>query len=491
MNYGIIRKIIGKIMILMGLLMVLPLLVAIIYQENARNILSFTITIVLLCVIGYLIQFKKPKDNKMLAREGFIIVALSWLLMSLFGCIPFMVSGEIPNFFDAFFEMSSGFTTTGASILGADNTLKVEELSHSMLFWRSFSHWIGGMGVLVFIMAIIPESKEGSSMHIIRAESPGPQVGKLVSKTRATSRILYLIYIGITLIQFILLWAGPDRKMDLYHSIVYTLGTAGTGGFSVDSTGLQFYSAYSQYIIGIFMILYGINFTVYYLILIGNFKEVIKYEEVRWYLIIVIASILIIFINLLSVYQSVEYAFRLALFQVGSIVSTTGYSTIDFNLWPTISKTILMILMFFGACAGSTAGGIKTSRIIIMFKSTFRKIGHMINPRKVSVVKMDGKPIDDTMIEGVQSFFVMYFIILMGCTLLISIDNFDVLTNFSASLACISNIGPGFNIVGPIGTYGNFSNFSKLVLSLEMIAGRLELFPILILFSPKNWRRSI
>ena len=345
MNYGVIRSIIGKIMVLMALFMLLPLLIALVYKEGITNILAFGITIVVLAVIGYLLQLKKPKNNKMLPREGFIIVSLSWLIMSLFGCLPFIISSEIPNFFDAFFEMSSGFTTTGASILG--DYIKVEELSHSMLFWRSFSHWIGGMGVLVFILAIIPESKEGSSMHIIRAESPGPQVGKLVSKTRASSRILYLIY---------------------------SFGTAGTGGFSLDSTGLEFYSAYSQYVIAIFMIIFGINFSLYYLILIGNCKEAFKSEELRTYLIIVLLSVLIIFFNIYSLYNNVEQTFRLALFQVGSIISTTGYSTIDYNLWPTLSKVIIMILMFFGASGGSTAGGIKISRIIIIFKSTFKKM---------------------------------------------------------------------------------------------------------------------
>ena len=488
MNYGVIRSIIGKIMVLMALFMLLPLLIALVYKEGITNILAFGITIVVLAVIGYLLQLKKPKNNKMLPREGFIIVSLSWLIMSLFGCLPFIISSEIPNFFDAFFEMSSGFTTTGASILG--DYIKVEELSHSMLFWRSFSHWIGGMGVLVFILAIIPESKEGSSMHIIRAESPGPQVGKLVSKTRASSRILYLIYIGITLIEFLLLWIGPDGKMDFFHSLIYSFGTAGTGGFSLDSTGLEFYSAYSQYVIAIFMIIFGINFSLYYLILIGNCKEAFKSEELRTYLIIVLLSVLIIFFNIYSLYNNVEQTFRLALFQVGSIISTTGYSTIDYNLWPTLSKVIIMILMFFGASGGSTAGGIKISRIIIMFKSTFKKIGNMINPRKVSTIKIDNKTLDEETIEGVQSFFIMYFIILMVCTLLISVDNFDIITNFSASLACISNVGPGFNAVGPAGTYASFSNFSKFILSLEMIAGRLELFPILILFNPRTWRRQ-
>ena len=349
MNFSIIRNILGKIMVLMSFLMCLPLIVCICNQETYMNYIAFLIPVILLYVIGRLFNLKKAKESKMLAREGFVIVGLSWIIIALFGCLPFIISQEIPNFFDAFFEIVSGFTTTGASILN-DVTL----LSKSMLFWRSFSHWIGGMGVLVFILAIIPESKDGSSMHILRAESPGPQVGKLVSKMQVTSRILYLIYLGMTVILFLFLWLGPDKKMDLFNSIIYSVGTAGTGGFAVDSFSLEYYSIYTQYVISIFMILFGINFTLFYFILIGHFKDVFKNEELRWYFAIILISVVIIMISIYSKYNNFEHSFRLALFQVATIMSTSGYSTANFNEWPMLAKTILFILMFFGAMAGST-----------------------------------------------------------------------------------------------------------------------------------------
>ena len=490
MNYAVIKNLIGKIMILTGLLMILPLLVAIIYVEGIRNILAFLIPIVVMVGLGILLSFRKPKDGKILPRDGLVIVGLSWLVISLLGSIPFMVSREIPNFFDAFFEISSGFTTTGASILG--NAIKIESLSHSMLFWRSFSHWIGGMGILVFILAIIPESKEGSSMHILRAESPGPTVGKLVSKMRVTSRILYLIYIFLTITEILFLYLGPDKKMDLFSSIVYTFGTAGTGGFAISSTSLEYYSAYSQYVIATYMIIFGINFSIYYLIIIGNAKQAFKNEEMLVYLGVIFGSVLIIFLNIYPLYQNAEVAFRLAYFQTASIVSTTGFTTINYDAtWPVMAKSILILLMLIGSCAGSTAGGIKISRMITLIKSTVRKIGSIVNPRRVKVLYVNGKEMDDNTIEGVQSFFIVYLFVIALCTLLISIDGYDLLTNFTASLACISNIGPGLSMVGPAGNYSMFSSFSKVVLSLEMIAGRLELFPILILFSPKTWKKQV
>ena len=488
MNYSIIRNILGKIMILTAFLMSLPLIFCVIYQEKLLNYIAFIVPIVLLVLFGWLFNIKKANDTKMLAREGFIIVGFTWLTIALFGCLPFIISREIPNPFDAFFEMCSGFTTTGASILN-----DVTALSHSMKFWRSFSHWIGGMGVLVFILAIIPESKDGTSIHILRAESPGPQVGKLVSKMQVTSRILYLIYLGLTLSEFLLLWLGPDKKMDAFNSLIYSLGTAGTGGLAVDPYSIEFYSSYSQYVIATFMFVFGINFTLFYFILIGNLKEVFKNEEVRWYFSIVFISIVIIFISLYSkgVYVGVEQTFRHSFFQVASIVSTTGYSTANFNEWPALTKSVLFILMFFGASAGSTAGGMKISRVIILIKSSWKRIKNMVNPRKVETIYIDNKPINDTIVDSVQSFFVVYMAIFILCSLVISIDNFGFETNITASLACISNIGPGLGEVGPYGSYAGFSNFSKLILSLEMIAGRLELFPMLILFNPKTWKRRI
>ena len=501
MNYKMIVNIIGKIMVIMALLMLLPLTVSLIYFEpssasnptpidGVRNIIAFAVPIVVLFVTGIILNksFNKNNIGKIGVKEGIIIVSLTWILMSLFGAVPFMISGALPNFFDAFFEMSSGFTTTGASVI-----LDVEGLSHGIQFWRSFSHWVGGMGILVFILAIIPESKEGSSMHILRAESPGPQVGKLVSKMKVTTRILYLIYFVFTIIEILFLWLGPDEKMTFFNSVIYGMGTAGTGGFSIDATGLAEYTAYSQYVIAIFMLLFGINFSIYYLLLIGNVKEIFKNEELKAYLIIVVVAVLCITFNILGKIeqcQTFEQSFRQALFQVASIITTTGYASNDFNYWPVFSHIVLICLMIFGGCAGSTAGGVKISRIVILFKTFFRKVRQTISPRKVEVIRVDGKVVDDNVVEGVQSFIVAYAIILFLCAFLISIDNLtdaSMATYFTASLACISNVGPGLEVVGPFGSFAYFSNFSKLILSLEMIAGRLEIFPILVLFSRKTW----
>ena len=489
MNYKMIINIVGKMMVLLALMMLLPLFVSIIYSEGIRNVLSFLIPIVIFGGLGLLLSYNKLKKEKIGAKEGIIIVGLTWIIISLFGCIPFLISKEIPNFFDAFFEMASGFTTTGASILQ-----DVEKLSYSMIFWRSFSHWIGGMGVLVFILALIPESKEGSSMHILRAESAGPQVGKLVSKMKATSRILYLIYFTLTILEILFLTLGPDEKMTFFNSVIYSLGTAGTGGFSMDSTGLQFYSSYSQYVIAIFMLIFGINFSMFYLILIKNYKEVFKNEELKLYFIIVIASVALITANIYSIYKDFGDSFRLAFFQVVSIITTTGYSTVNYSTWPSITLIIIICLTAFGACAGSTAGGIKLSRIIILFKTFIRKVKQTISPRKVESIKINGKIVDDNTVEGVQSYIVAYIIILLLCAFLISVDGFDITTNITASLTCISNVGPGLSDVGaglidigPAGNFSGFSNFSKFILTVEMIAGRLEIFPILVLFSKNTW----
>lgn len=486
MNYGVIRRILGKIMITIGLLMSLSIIFCIIYKENLINYLSFAIPITLLISLGTLLTIPKAKSNKMGAREGFIIVGITWFVMALFGCLPFIITKTIPNFFDAFFETVSGFTTTGASVCS-----DVESLPHSIQFWRSFTHWIGGMGVLVFVLAFIPESKDGTAVHMLRAESPGPQVGRLVSRMQASSRILYLIYIGMTLLELLLLWLGPDKEMNLFNSLIYSIGTAGTGGFAIHSTGLEFFHPYSQYVISIFMILFGVNFSLYYLLLVGNIKEVFSNEELKWYFAIILTALVIISINIYSIYQDVEQSFRLALFQVASIISTTGYSSINFDLWPTLSKTLIIVLMFSGAMAGSTAGGAKISRVNLLAKSSVKKVKNMINPRKVEILTLDKKPISSSILEGVQSYFIIYMLVLAACALLISVDNFDILTNFTASLSCISNIGPGLSKVGPYGSFAGFSNFSKFILSIEMIAGRLELFPILMLFSPITWKKHI
>ncbi len=487
MNYSVIRNILGKIMLLVAILMCFPLIICIWFKEELINYLSFIIPMILLVGIGYLFTHKKALDTKISVREGFIVVAATWFVISLFGCIPFMISGEIPNFFDAFFEITSGFTTTGSTIL-----TDITKVSHSVLFWRSFSQWIGGMGVLVFILAIIPESKDGTTIHILRAESTGPQVGKLVSKMQVTSRILYLIYLFLTIVLILLLWLGPDKEMKLFNSIIYGLSTAGTGGFSIDQFSLELYSSYSHYIIGIFMIIFSINFSLFYLLLIGRIKEIFKFEEVKWFIIIVVISIFLILFNIISITKTYEEAFRFSFFQVASIISTSGYSIVNYDDWPSFSKIIIIILMFMGGCAGSTAGGMKTSRIMILSKSTLKRIKSTINPRKVETVYFNGNPLNDNIVDSVQSFFIVYMFFLIFGTLIISLDGiFDFETNFTATLACLSNIGPGLGVVGPYGSFAGYSNFSKFILSIIMIAGRLEIFPILILFNPRTWIKRI
>lgn len=506
MNYRVIRNLIGKIFILVGALMIVPLITALAYKESSWNVISYLIPMATLSCLGFMMAYiKKAEDTKMGAREGFVIVALSWLLMSIFGTWPFLISGYVNDFFTAFFEISSGFTTTGASALTEGELLHMlNEGGKSLLMWRSFSHWIGGMGILVFILAVIPESKEGSAVHILRAESPGPQVGKIVSKMQASSRILYLIYIGMTILEIAILnichiW---DKEMTFFDSLIMSFGTAGTGGFATTSLSCGLYQPCSQYVIAIFMILFGINFTLYYWLLVKNFKDVIFNEEVKWYLAMVFISILCITLQIYKLYSSFEEGFRHAFFQVASIISTTGYSTTDYwsgqqGRWPALSLGILLLLMICGSCAGSTAGGVKQSRIIILTKYSGSKIKQMISPRKVEVIRMDGKPIENNVIQSTISFFLIYVFVLVISALLISIwnplmssEDQEPLTMISASLACISNIGPGLGAVGPAGGYANFSWFSKLVLSFEMIAGRLELFPILILFTPKTWRKK-
>lgn len=489
MNYKNIINIIGKVLQIEAMLLLLPLLVGAIYKESwDTTLFAFFITALGSFVVGVLLNISKPKSKKILPRSSFIIVALSWIIVAMVGALPLVISREIPNFFDAFFEMSSGFTTTGASIC-----TDVESLSHSILFWRSFSHWIGGMGVIVFILAILPDDKEGSNMHILRAESPGPSVGKLVSKVSATARILYLIYIGLTIIEFLFLFLGPDKKMDLFNSICITLGTAGTGGFSVLNSGCAAYSIYSQYVISIFMILFGINFTLFYLLLIGKFKSVWKNEELRTYITLVLGSTFFIaitlFVKKIPEYSNFEECFRHSLFQVASIVSTTGYVTTDYSLyWPPVCLMVIILLMLTGPCAGSTGGGIKISRINLLFKSIVQKVRTMINPRKVELIKDSGQIVDDEVVKGAEIFIILYVALLFFVTFVISFDGFDLVTNFTATLSCISNVGPGLNVVGPTGNFAGFSNFSKFVLSLTMITGRLELFPMIALFAPRTWR---
>ena len=484
MNYRIVSHTVGRILQIEAVLMLLPLAVSIIYvgQDGAASIWAFLISIGISLALGLFLTYVLGKNNKLLfAREGFAIVALAWLAMSAVGALPFVISGYIPSFVDAFFETVSGFTTTGASIL-----TDVEALSHGMLFWRSFTHWVGGMGVLVFIMAILPQDT-GRNIHIMRAEMPGPIVGKLVPRLKDTARILYIIYIAITAIEVVFLLFGG---MDIFESLVHSFGTAGTGGFGIKGDSLGGYNAYLQWVITIFMLIFGVNFNLYYLILIKQFKTAVKSTELWVYGAIVLISGAAITINILGMYDSVAEAVRHAFFQVATVITTTGYSSVDFNLWPGFSKAILVVLMFVGGCAGSTAGGIKVSRFIIALKTVFRDIKKMLHPRSVASVKLDGKKVDDSTINSVSTYFAFYFIILLVIFLLISLEPFSFEANFTATVACFNNIGPGLAEVGPMGSFAAYSAPAKVLLSFAMLLGRLEIFPLLLIFTPSMWKKK-
>jgi len=484
-----ILRILGRLMIVEAIMMALPLIFCIIYHENFLNYLSFLIPMVVLAVTGFLLTIKKEKVNNLYSREGFILVGLSWVVMSIFGAIPFMISGVIPNVIDALFETISGFTTTGASIV--EDISSWNEGCKSLLFWRSFTHWIGGMGVLVFVLAILPQN-EGQNIFILRAESTGPSIGKLVSKLKVTARILYIIYFAFTLIETIMLACGD---MTIFEAINHSLATAGTGGFSTNSNSIAAYSDYSQIVIAVFMMLFAINFNIFYFIFIGKAKQALKSEELRWYLIIVTTSVLIIAFNLFyslgDIYQTFPHALKDSFFQVTSIISTTGFATADFALWPAISKSVLFILMFIGGCAGSTGGGIKVSRFVILFKSIKREIKNIIHPHAVTDIKFEGTKVDENTCRGVSNYFVfIMFIILIGL-MIISIDGFDFETNITAVVTCVNNVGPGLSkLIGPLGNFSDFNPVSKLVLSFLMLIGRLEIYPILILFNIKAWKNK-
>lgn len=480
MNYAMVFNNLGKILLVEAALLIVPAIVAIIYGEN--TLLSFALTIALLTVAGLICLKKKSKKTNIYAKEGYVIVALSWILMSLFGAMPFYFSGWIPSFVDAFFETVSGFTTAGSTILRA-----VEHLPKSILFWRSFTHWIGGMGFLVFVIAIMPKT-ENSSMHVMRAEVAGPTVGKLVSKLRASARILYGIYCALTLIQVVFLLAGG---MPLFDSIVNSLATAGTGGFAVLNNSIEGYnSLYSEMVIAVFMLIFGINFNLYYMFLIGQGKQAIKSEELHWYLGIVAGSVLIIALSLIATKHEIGESFRYAFFQVTSIISTTGFSTTNFETWPIVAKVVLVFLTFAGACAGSTCGGFKISRMIILVKSGLRDIKKAINPRSIETVKIDKKTVNENVVKSVSVLFAMYVLIIFVSIFIVSIDGRDIVTTSTAVLTCINNVGPGLGAVGPYGNFADFSVLSKLVLSFDMLAGRLELIPMLMLFSPYAWARK-
>lgn len=522
MNYRLLGRILGKIMILESILMLAPLAVSIIYREGFRNIIAFLIPILALVLLGGLMQIPKPKRKSLYQKEGFALTALVWIVMTVFGAIPFIINKDIPNYIDACFEIMSGFTTTGSSVI-----TDITAISHSSLFWRSFSHWIGGMGILVFVLIFIPESNEGSSMHLLRAESPGPQVGKIVSKMKMTSRILYLIYLGMTVLEVIVLMCGPiidyaqtdiaigiDYRGDkFFHALLTSFGCAGTGGFGFIPNSLEYFTPFAQYVVSIFLILFGCNFALYYLILIGKAKDILRSEEFKSYILIIVLSVGLVFISLLNKLSefgyTVEEAFRHSLLQISSLMTTAGFSSTDFNLWPTLAITTLIIVMLFGAMAGSTAGGIKISRIVIAVKGVYVNIRKLINPRYVPKTKFEGKNLDEKTTNDVFAFITLYFFILASVTLLLSFDPVNgstvtvtsdiggiyqtthgLFSNFSAALTCISNVGPAFEAVGPYCSFAGYNWFSTLLLTFTMLLGRLEILPVLILFTPRTWKRT-
>ena len=479
MNYSIVLYILGCVLKFESAFLVLPALVGLIYREHAS--VSYLAVAVLCLILGVLLTHKKPRSTNLYTREGFVAVALSWIIMSIFGAIPFVLTGDIPFYVDALFETISGFTTTGSSIL-----TDVESISKASLFWRSFSHWIGGMGVFVFIMAILP-MMGGSTMNLMKAESPGPSVSKLVPHVKDTAKILYGIYIAITICEATILRA---LGMPLFDSLTTTFGTVGTGGFGIRNDSIAGYSPAIQITITVFMILSGINYTAYFYILTGKIKELFKIEEVRWYLAIFFGSVAVITWNVRSLYPTFSETLRHAFFQVGSIITTTGYATTDFDLWPALSKTLLVTLMFIGACAGSTSGGIKVSRILILLKTIRKELSLIIHPRQVKKIRMDGHPVDHETLRSANVFLVVYFVLLLTSMLLISVDEFDFSTNFTSVVTVLNNIGPGLNLVGPTQNFSIFSPFSKFVLMFDMLAGRLELFPMMILLMPSTWKRK-
>jgi len=483
MNYKMMGKFIGLLLMVESIFMMPALIISLCMKEYS-SVMGFTVTIVLLWGLGVTLRLLCRKARKsFFAKEGLVCVGMGWLFMSLLGCLPFFLSGAIPNYVDALFEIVSGFTTTGASILE-----QIEGLPYGILYWRSFSHWLGGMGVLVFLLAI-PMGGEGGSgftMHLLRAESPGPNVGKLVPKMKQTAQILYILYIALTVLDVIFLLIGG---MPVFDAVCTAFGTAGTGGFGIKGDSIAGYSPYIQNVCTVFMLLFGVNFSCYYLLLLGQIKSVFKDEELRMYLGIILASILLIVWNLRGYYDTLEETVRHTAFQVASIVSSTGYATTDFDLWPGFSKAILLFLMVIGACAGSTGGGFKCGRALLVVKNMLRSVRQLIRPQRVQVVRMNGQTVDEKVLANTNTYVAAYAIIIIASFLLISVDGFSITTNFSAVLACFNNIGPGFEAVGPTCNFASYSIFSKLILIWDMLAGRLEIFPILILFSRTTWRQ--
>ena len=478
MNFRIIAYIVGWVCNFQAIFMVLPCITALVYQEH--EFFAFLISMILCLIVGIPLTARKPKNKVFYTKDGCVAVALSWLALCIFGSVPFVLSGSIPHPIDAFFETVSGFTTTGSSIL-----TDVEVLPHCILMWRSFTHWIGGMGVLVFLLSLLPLAG-GYHMNLMKAESPGPSVSKLVPKVQSTAKILYTIYIILTIVEIIFLLIG---KMPLFDTLCLSFGTAGTGGFGIKNDSMGSYSTYCQIVTTIFMILFGVNFSAYYLILTKKIRQALKFEEVRYYFGIIAAAVLVIGLNTMHLFQNLGVSIQQAAFQVGSIITTTGFSSADFNQWPALSKTILVLLMFVGACAGSTGGGIKVSRILILCKAARKEFQLYLHPNAVKKIKMDQKTITHDILRSTNIYLTLYLLIFAVSILLVSLDNFDMTTNFTAVTATLNNIGPGLEIVGPMGNFSSFSYFSKCVLIFDMLAGRLEIFPLLLLFFKGTWKK--
>ncbi|WP_138206632.1 TrkH family potassium uptake protein [Haloimpatiens lingqiaonensis] len=481
MNYLVVLEVLGNVIKYEALVMILPFIVSLIY--GGKDAYSFLITIIIMLAVGILMSSIKPKKKTFYAKEGFLSVAICWVVISLFGALPFYISGAIPSFVDCIFETVSGFTTTGATILQ-----EVQSLPKGILFWRSFTHWIGGMGVLIFTLALMP-SIGGNTIHLLKAESPGPAPEKLVPRIKQTAKIMYLIYFAMTIVQIILLlFAG----MNLYDAMVHAFGTAGTGGFSNMNSSVGAYNnVYAEVIITVFMLLFGVNFTVYFQLITGNVKQAFKNEELKYYIGIVFLAMVVIAFNIRGLNNgSFGQSFRQSSFQVASIVTTTGYATANFDLWPTLSKAILALLMLTGCCAGSTGGGIKTVRIVLMFKAIKREVNRIVHPRMVNSVKLDGKVVDDESISQVGLFIFAYVAIIVVAVLIVSIDGMDMESTITSVFATIGNIGPGFKVVGPMGNFSSFSPLSKIVFSFCMLAGRLEIYPMLLMLRPSRWKRS-
>lgn len=469
-------SVLGRIFIALAVVLLLPTACALYYKED--TVVSFLITAGIALGFGLLLSLLFRTENReIFAKEGFVIVSVSWVAASMVGALPFFLSGEIPSYVDAFFETVSGFTTTGASILE-----NVEVMSKGLLFWRSFTHWIGGMGVIVFVMMFTNLSDR--SLHIMRAEMPGPIVGKLVPRAKDTARLLYIIYIAMTVVLIALLRIGG---MPLFESVIHSFGTAGTGGFGIKADSIAGYSPYIQWVITVFMMLFGVNFNIYYLILIKRFRTAVKSAEMWTYFAIAAGATAVVTFNIYSSCASFGKALRDAAFQVSSIMTTTGYATADFDLWPSLSKTVLVVLMFIGACAGSTGGGFKVSRLIIMFKIIKREFVKLLHPRSVRVIRLEGKPLDESTVSNTGSYLAVYTVCFFAIFLAVSLDGFDLETNFTAVASCFNNIGPGLSLVGPVRNFNCYSLFSKLVLSAAMLLGRLEIFPLLLAASPSTW----